>query len=426
MVDIGLTIWRPGAGPLRTNEVCYQRRVSQRFSQNRPLRVMFWGTYDLSKPRNRILLQGLRASGATVQECRAAVWDHVRDKGTLGAGSLARGLLRTWLAYPQLILRFLRAEVPDVLVVGYLGQLDVLVLCPFARLRGVPVLWDQFLSIYDTVVDDRHKVPRHHPLAKVLYAWEWLACRAADRVLMDTRAHARYVVDTFGVAPEHVEAVWVGAETAVFRPAVSRPNGVRDGLRVLFYGQLIPLHGVETIVRAARLVRDLPITFVLIGSGQEEGLVRRLLEEEPLPSLEWHPWVDYERLIEAIEDADVCLGVFGRSQKAARVIPNKVFQIIAARRPLITQDSPAIRELFDGASPGVRLVPPGNPQALAGALTAMLAEEQRPHTPPSLTLRDRISPEAIGHQLTDVLQRLLSDTPARGRLGESGAERHQP
>jgi glycosyltransferase involved in cell wall biosynthesis len=373
---------------------------------------MFWGTYDLSKPRNRILIQGLLESGAQVEECRAAVWDHVRDKGTLGAASLARGLLRTALAYPRLVVRFLRAEAPDVVVVGYMGQLDVLVLYPFARLRQVPVLWDQFLSIYDTVIDDRRKLPPQHPLAKVLYAWEWLACRAADRVLMDTRAHARYVVDTFGVTPERVEAVWVGAETAVFRPAASSPKGEREALEVLFYGQLIPLHGVETIVRAARLLQDLPIHFVLIGSGQEEALVRRLLAEQPLANLEWHPWVEYERLIEAIEAADVCLGIFGRSDKAARVIPNKVFQIIAARRPLITRDSPAIREIFGSESPGVWLVPPDDPQALASTLAAVLADERRLAEPPSMELRDKISPAAIGRQLLDVLRGVVSGVPA--------------
>jgi glycosyltransferase involved in cell wall biosynthesis len=373
---------------------------------------MFWGTYDLSKPRNRILVQGLIESGTQVEECREAAWDHVRDKGTLGALRLVRGLLRTSLCYPRLVVRFLRAEAPDAVIIGYMGQLDVLVLYPFARLRGVPVLWDQFLSIYDTVVDDRRKVSPRHPLAKVLYAWEWLACRAADRVLMDTRAHARYVVDTFGVAPERVEAVWVGAETSVFPPVGNGPARTSGMLRVLFYGQLIPLHGVETIIRAARLVRELPITIVLIGSGQEEGLVRRMLEEQPLANLEWHPWVEYPRLIEAIEAAHVCLGIFGRSAKAARVIPNKVFQIIAAGRPLITRDSPAIREIFGDESPGVCLVPPDDPQALAAALGALLADERRLAEPPSQTLRDRISPAAIGRQLLDVLRGMVSDVPA--------------
>ena len=41
----------------------------------------------------------------------------------------------------------------DVVVVGYLGQLDVLLIRPFTWLRDVPLVWDTFLSLYDTVVD---------------------------------------------------------------------------------------------------------------------------------------------------------------------------------------------------------------------------------------------------------------------------------
>jgi glycosyltransferase involved in cell wall biosynthesis len=386
-----------------------------------PLRVAFWGTYDLSKPRNRILLAGLRANGVQVDECHASVWEHVRDKGTLAPASIARQLLRTAFAYPRLIARFCRAPAPDVVLVGYLGQLDVLLLRPFARLRGIPVVWDQFISLYDTVVDDRRQLSARHPLARLLYAWEWAACRAADCVLMDTRAHAAYVAGTFGLPPERVDSVWVGAETAIFRPARARAE--HDGpMTVLFYGQLIPLHGVDTIIRAARLLRDRPIRFVLVGSGQEEGRVRELLTEQPLDRLEWLPWVDYEQLIEHIEAADVCLGIFGSSAKAARVIPNKVFQIVAARRPLVTRDSPAIRELFGAGDDSVCLVPPADPRALASTLEALL---ERRHALADMCGRDRrdqISPEAVGRQLLEVLRRVTRGAARRGAAPPPRAE----
>jgi glycosyltransferase involved in cell wall biosynthesis len=368
-----------------------------------PLRVVFWGTYDLSKPRNRILLAGLRANGVAVEECHASIWEHVRDKGTLAPASIARHLIRTALVYPRLLARVWTMPVPDVVLVGYLGLLDVLLLCPFARLRGVPVVWDQFISLYDTLVCDRRKLSAQHPLAMLLYAAEWAACRAADRVLMDTRAHAAYVASAFGLDAQKVQSVWVGAETSVFPPARERVAEAGP-MTVLFYGQLIPLHGVETIIQAARLLRERPIRFVLIGSGQEQQRVSELLAEQPLERLEWLEWVEYEQLSERIERADVCLGIFGSSAKAARVIPNKVFQIVAARRPLVTRDSPAIRELFGPSEEGVWLVPPADPEALAAVLERLL--EQRAALP---ALRDRsadISPEAIGGQLLDVLTRV--------------------
>jgi glycosyltransferase involved in cell wall biosynthesis len=361
------------------------------------LKVLFWGTYDLSKPRNRILRDGLQQCGVRLEECHASVWENVRDKSGLSRWRQAGGLLKVLAAYPRLILGFFRAARPDVVLLGYLGQLDVLVLWPFARLRGVPVVWDQFISLYNTVVEDRRALTPRNPLARILYAWEWLACRAVDRVLMDTRAHADYVRRLYGLPPEKVGAVWVGAESARFHPP-SVPPVRGEHLTVLFYGQLIPLHGLETIVEAARLLEGAPIRFQLIGSGQEESRLRQLLAEKPLEHLDWVPWVEYDQLVDWIHRADVCLGIFGATEKAALVIPNKVFQILAAGSPLITRDSPAIRELVDDRTPGVTLVPPADPAALAAAIGTV-----RGAPPPAMAtgragLQARIGPRAIGEQ----------------------------
>jgi len=375
----------------------------------RPLsRVLFWGTYDLGKPRTRILLRGLRSTGIEVQECHHPVWEAVRDKGVLGSGAVLAHGLRALVGYPALIARFLAAPRPDVVLVGYPGALDVLVLWPFARARGVPVVWDQFISLYNTVVEDRERMSPRHPLARALRIWEGLACRAADRVLMDTQSHADYVSERFGLPRTSLDSVWVGAEVERFAPSEGGSE-LHDGpFTVLFYGQFIPLHGIETIVRAALAMRDDGVQFVLVGSGQEDEKARRLLEEAPAGHVTWIPWVEYEELVDWIGRADVCLGIFGATGKAARVIPNKVFQIVAAGRPLVTRDSPAIRELVGEGEPGVRLVPPGDPDALVEALrAARSAAGTEPRAMLYGKLRTRITPEAIGADLRRVLRQVV-------------------
>lgn len=360
------------------------------------MRVICWGTYDLGKPRNRIMLRGLREAGVELVEIHKEVWGGVEDKGHIAGAGRKLMLVLKWLAaYPGLIWRYMRAPRHDAVLVGYMGQLDVLVLWPFAKLRGVPVIWDVFLSLYNTVVEDRRIVGRGNPLAWLLYAWEWLACRAARRVVMDTAAHADYLAQLYGIAPEKTASVLVGVEPEAFPPsAPGQGNG--DGLTVLFYGQFIPLHGIETIVRAAQAAVGEPIRWILIGKGQEEGKVRRLLAEAPA-NVEWIEWVEYQELRDHIARADICLGIFGDTDKAARVIPNKVFQILSAGAPLITRDSPAIRELLSPDLPGVYLVPPADAEALLEVVRRFReARPNLPERPLHRVVAGRIVPLAIG------------------------------
>lgn len=381
------------------------------------MRVIFWGTYDTGKPRTRILLRGLRETGVEVTEIHSDIWGGIEDKAQLrGIGQKLLPLARWLAAYPGLVWRYLRCPPHDAVIVGYMGQLDVLVLWPFAKLRRTPVVWDAFLSLYDTVVEDRRMVRRGNPLAWLLYGWEWLACRAARCVLLDTGAHARYFAETFRLPFDRLASVFVGAEPEAF-PSAGPKTERAETPTVLFYGQFIPLHGIETIVRAAQLAHGEPIRWVLIGRGQEAARIRALIDGAPA-DIEWIDWVDYDALRDRIARADICLGIFGDSGKASRVIPNKVFQILSCGAPLITCDSPAIRELLSPDMPGVRLVPPADPEALLDAVQGMLSMlADLPPRPMHREVAAHIAPSAIGAAVGAELQQLFVAGRARQRLG---------
>ncbi len=143
------------------------REQGARVVETKPIRLVFWGTYDLSKPRSRILLGGLRENDVSVLECHADVWSGVADKSQIhGLVKRASFLFRWIFSYPWLILRYLALPRHDVVLVGYMGQIDVLVLWPFARLRRVNIVWDAFLSLYDTVVEDRKIAGPRSPLIR--------------------------------------------------------------------------------------------------------------------------------------------------------------------------------------------------------------------------------------------------------------------
>ena len=93
-----------------------------------------------------------------------------------------------------------------------------------------------------------------------------------------------------------------------------------------------------------------------------------------------------DELASTIHRAGICLGVFGRGVKTQRVIPCKIFDYLAMAKPLITADTPAIRELLTHGE-NAYLCPIGDQQALA---TQILEFKKNPD------LRRRIAMN--GHQ----------------------------
>lgn len=368
------------------------------------MRIVFWGTYDLGKPRVRIMLRGLRENGLEVIECHRDIWKGTEDKSQLYWQKKTRIAVRWLLAYPFLILCYLKQPKHDVVIVGYLGHLDVLVLWFFAKLRGTPVVWDAFLSLYDTAVCDRKLFRPNSVPARLLYGLEWLACRAARLVLLDTATHATYFGERYKIPPEKLTHVFAGVEPEFF--PYREPQTQSGSITVLFYGQFIPLHGIETIVEAARELEDRPIKWIIVGHGQEAPKISKMLALKPLPSLLWVPWVPYHELSTWIAQADICLGIFGKSDKASRVIPNKVFQVLASGKPLITGDTPAIRELLSPEMEGVYLTPVGDAHALADTV-ANWNMVKRLNKRFHVSLLKQILPDAIGANLLEHINKIV-------------------
>ena len=318
------------------------------------MKVCYFGTYERGYPRNSQVISCLRGAGVEVVEEHVSVWDD--DRHGWGAGP-ARALR---LAGAEVRLLARRTPEGDALLVGYPGHFDL----PSARraARGRPVIFNPLVSLVDTLVADRGRFRPGSLPARALETVDRRAFRAADVVVADTTADARFFAGLAGLG--EVPVCFVGAEDRLFKPGWAPP----DRFVALFVGKLIPLHGVETILAAAREAPE--IDFRLVGSGQLEGL----LAARP-KNVEHVPWIEYERLPAEIQRAGCSLGIFGASGKARRVIPNKAFQAIACAAPLVTADTAAARELLVDEESAL-LVPPGDAQALAEALRRLAADPE--------------------------------------------------
>lgn len=381
-----------------------------------PLRILFFGTASTEPgyPRPRVLLRGLRENGATVTECRAPLWaasgDRVHAARALFSLRNAWAVLRAEL---QLARRFFAAGDHDAVLVGPEGHLDIIVLRLVGLTRRRPIVFDPFISLYDTVVEDRRLVPPGSFKARLLRGLDRRACALADAVVLDTDAMVQHYADDFGQPRSKLVRVFVGEETELFAPAgdAPPPEPPPSPLRVLWFGTHIALHGVPVIVAAAAALRNQNVHFTLIGRGQELAAATR--QAAGLDNITFIPdFVPPEQLRTHLELSHVALGIFGTTKKAARVIPCKVFDILSAGRPLVTADTPAMRELVVPERQAI-LVPPGDADALARALRALRDDPARRAELAGEGLRlfrARATPAILGAELLAVFRRLARPT----------------
>ncbi len=371
-----------------------------------PRRVCFFGTYNREYTVTRLLLQACRAAGIEVVECHRPLWEQTRTKlaAYFGARSLLR-LLRAYVRQARALSRARRTlpQMPLYLV-GFNGQLDCLLLRWLLRREKAAIVFAPLVTLTETLVDDRGVFDVHSLRAILARALDRASLSVATRVIIDAEAHRQHLIDSFGLNPDRVSTWHIGADPLVFKPA-PLPEG-RRRVRVLFYGTFLPLHGLPTILAAAALLREQPdIEFVLVGDGPERGATAAQARDAGLRQIHFHDWVSYDALGDMIAAADICLGVFGVTPKAQMVIPNKVFQAAMVGRPVITADSPAVREVFIHGETAW-LCPAGNAEALARGVQALSADvglRQRLGYQAGALMAERFSAAAQGRRLAEIL-----------------------
>jgi glycosyltransferase involved in cell wall biosynthesis len=374
--------------------------------------ILYFGTYEENYSRNQIMIKSLRNLGHTVKECHISLWRDQIDKSNALRGPLRKlsFFLRVFSLYPRLLAKYLFSGYHDVIFVGYFGHLDVICAKLFTMLtyRNKNIVFDAFLSLYDTMVVDRKMVKEHSLFSRLIYGIDILSCRVADMIILDTNAHIEFFKNILKVPKNKMARVYASADSDVFVP---KQTEKRDNkFHVLFVGKYIPLHGIEHIVEAAEILKgDNTIEFTFIGRGQMYPDIRRIVKEKELENIRFIEWVNYEKLPEHIAQADVCLGIFSDSGKASRVIPNKVFQSMAMGKPVITGGTPGAAEgLLDGEN--ALLCRPADPHDLVKTIVRIKEDSAlREHIAKHAreTFEREFGEQAVRSSLAEILKKVV-------------------
>ena len=240
-----------------------------------------------------------------------------------------------------------------------------------ARLKGVPFLfevrdlWPAFAIGVGVL---------RSPLLIRLSQWlERFLYRRADRVLVNSPGFIEHVRQR---GAPRIELVPNGADPRMFAPAQAgaafRQAHHLEGKFIVLYAGA---HGMSNdlgvvLDAAAQLRQRSEIAIVLLGDGKDKPLLQARAAGLGLDNVTFVPPLSKTEMPQALAAADACLAILKPIPLYATVFPNKVFDYMAAGRPVLLAIDGVIRQLVEKNEAGT-FVPPGDPAALAQAVRSL-------------------------------------------------------
>ena len=259
---------------------------------------------------------------------------------------------------------------PDIYILGFRGHEFY---WPLRHLVGdKPIILDALMSPYASLSWERKFGTPGVAIASAWRILERSILNDANVVLTDTTQQLNFYQQEFSLPSSKFLALPVGAVESIVQigsTAHKPPSKPKSEMSILFYGSFLPLHGIDIILEAASLVRELPMRFDFVGGNEQQARkLKAKCADMGIIRYTHKRWVSFDELINLIiPEADLCLGgPFGNTEQARKVITGKTSQCLALGKPTIIGKIDEDFGLVDKQN--CLLVPQGNPQALAQAI----------------------------------------------------------
>ena len=290
-----------------------------------------------------------------------------------------------------------------------------------ARLKGakflfeVRDLWPQFAVAVGVLTN---------PILISMSEWlEGFLYRHADRVMINSPGFQEHV-EARGA--KRVDLVPNGADPSMFDPAdegeaFRQSHKLKDKFVALYAGAHGMSNDLGVVLEAAKILQEVTVTskvtvtseihIVLLGDGKEKANLRVQADEMSLTNVTFAPSVPKAEMAGALAAADACIAILKPLDEYKTTYPNKVFDYMAAGRPVVLAIDGVIREVVEAAGCGI-FAEPGNPSALADAIR-MLALDKKKARQMGLKgrkyLEKNFSRAVIGEKLVKLLEETKND-----------------
>lgn len=216
------------------------------------------------------------------------------------------------------------------------------------------------------------------PLLIRLSLWleRWLY-RKADQVVVNSPGYVEHVRAR---GARDVALIPNGVDTEMFDPALNgdafrQAHALGGKFIALYAGAHGMSNDLDVVLDAAEKLsgRD-DIAIVLLGDGKEKERLQVEAGARELGNVLFLDPVSKASIPSVLAAADVCIAILKPIDAYRLTYPNKVFDYMAAGRPVLLAIDGVIRDVVESAGAGV-FVPPGDSEALGDAILSLADDE---------------------------------------------------
>jgi glycosyltransferase involved in cell wall biosynthesis len=218
-------------------------------------------------------------------------------------------------------------------------------------------------------------------LIALLERLELAAYAAADTVIVVSDGFRANLIGR-GVPAGKVHTIRNGVRSGEFDPQARADPRLRARLGagpgdclVLYAGTHGISQGLSSVADAAARLAGQPIRFAFVGEGADKQRLRARVAELGLRNVTLRPGIPHERVPALLAAADICLVPLRDVPLFSSFIPSKMFECLAAGRPVVGAVAGEAAQILREA--GAQVVPPADSTALADAIEVLAADPAR-------------------------------------------------
>ena len=294
-------------------------------------------------------------------------------------GNERQGIGKVLLVF-QFIELFIKAAFTDIIYLPPMNTRFIKSAVLAAKLFRKKLIVEMYISIYDTYVTDQKplkgkQIKPGTRQAKDMLKRDILALKKSDYIVHTAEHELNYWKKLLNIDFSQ-EKVFIAPNCNVSTLAHQKQFKHDSFLKICWWGTFIPLHGLDNILEALKLVQKQNIQFTCNLFGVDNPLFAEYANKISEKSLDSHVYLRKDLRFSdgslphyLINQCDLALGIFGNTDKAYNTVPNKLIEALSMGLPTLTINSPAINEFLNPETDLWTCEP--SPESIAESISAI-------------------------------------------------------